>query len=221
MEEDDVAAVTTPEQFKALGHPMRHRLLFALGRGKATISQLAVTLGSNKGNIAHHLRVLADAGLVQPAGTRQVRGGTEQYYRCASRRLSYDDAATIEVTFRALAAEIAAAEPEPFVVLRTLRLTPEHAEQLSATLRDLADQAEDADDQPRYGLLIGLYQPAQPPSPEPAQPGTPITGIPITGPPAAREPRLRKTGIDETELCISRLGAAGYVCCAPSGLRAR
>jgi hypothetical protein len=125
--------------------------------------------------------VLADAGLVQPAGTRQVRGGTEQYYRCASGRLSYDDAATIEVTFRALAAEIAAAEPEPFVVLRTLRLTPEHAEQLSATLRDLADQAEDADDQPRYGLLLGLYQPAQPPSPEPAQPGTPITGPPAAG----------------------------------------
>jgi DNA-binding transcriptional ArsR family regulator len=214
--DDEAITVTTPEQFKALGHPMRHRLLFALAQGEATISQLAMTLGSNKGNVAHHLRVLADAGLVQPTGTRQVRGGTEQYYRCASGRLSYDDAATIEVTFRALAAEIAAAEPEPFVVLRTLRLTPEHAEQLSATLRDVADQAEDADDQPRYGLLLGLYQPAQPPSPEPAQPGTPITG-----PPAAREPRLRQTAIDETELRISRLGAAGYACCAPSGLRAR
>jgi DNA-binding transcriptional ArsR family regulator len=186
-EEDEAAAVTTPEQFKALGHPMRHRLLFALGQGEATISQLAVTLGSNKGNIAHHLRVLADAELVQPAGTRQVRGGTEQYYRRASRRLSYDDAATIEVAFRALAAEIAAAEPDPFVVLRTLRLTPEHAEQLSAALRDLAGQAEDADDQPRYGLMLGLYQPAHPPSPEPAQPEhTP------TRPPAAREPRLRR-----------------------------
>ena len=160
---------------------MRHRLLFALGRGKATISQLAVTLGSNKGNIAHHLRVLTDAGLVQPAGTRQVRGGTGQCSRCASRRLSYDDAATIEVTFRALAAEIAAAEPEPFVVLRTLRLTPEHAEQLSATLRDLADQAEDADDQPKYGLLLGLYQAGAAALAGPAQPGTPTTGPPAAG----------------------------------------
>lgn len=187
MEEDDVGAVTTPEQFKALGHPMRHRLLFALSQGEATISQLAVTLGSNKGNIAHHLKVLADAGLVQAAGTRQVRGGIEQYYRRASRRLSYDDAATIEVAFRALAAEIAAAEPDAFVVLRTLRLTPERAEQLSAALRDLADQVEDADDHPRYGLLLGLYQPAQPPSPEPAQPGTPTTCSP-----AARKPRSRR-----------------------------
>ena len=108
---------------------MRHRLLFALGQGgQATISQLAAALGSNKGNIAHHLKVLAAAGLVRPAGTRQVRGGTEQYYQRTSRGLTYDDAATTEVAFRALAAEIAAAEPDPFLVLRTLRLTPEHAQ---------------------------------------------------------------------------------------------
>ena len=160
MDEDDVAAITTPEQFKALGHPMRHRLLLALGQGQATISQLAAALGSNKGNIAHHLKVLAGAGLVRPAGTRQVRGGTEQYYQRAARALKYDDAATTGVAFRALAAEIAAAEPSPFLVLRVLRLTPEHARQLTATLRDLADQAEDAGDQPRYGLLLGLYRPA-------------------------------------------------------------
>jgi DNA-binding transcriptional ArsR family regulator len=184
MEEDDVAAVTSPAQFKALGHPMRHRLLFALGRGEATTSQLAATLGSNKGNIAHHLKVLADAGLVRPAGTRQVRGGTEQYYRRAARGLTYDDAATTEVAFHALAAEIAGAEPDPFLVLRTLRLTPEHAQQLIATLRDLAGHAEDADDQPRYGLLLGLYQPAQPPPPDPVPSATPTTG-----PPAASEPR--------------------------------
>jgi DNA-binding transcriptional ArsR family regulator len=163
VDEDEVAAVTTPEQFKALGHPMRHRLLFALGQGQATISQLAAALGSNKGNISHHLKVLAAAGRA-----RHVRGGTEQYYQRASRGLSYDDAATTEVAFRALAAEIAVAEPDPFLVLRTLRLTPEHASQLTATLRDLAHQAEDAGDQPRYGLLLGLYQPAQPPPPDPA-----------------------------------------------------
>jgi DNA-binding transcriptional ArsR family regulator len=176
VEEDDVAAVTTPEQFKALGHPMRHRILFALGQGEATISQLAAALGSNKGNIAHHLRVLADAGLVRPAGTRQVRGGTEQYYRRAAPALQYDDAATTKVAFHALAAEIAAAEPGPFLVLRTLRLTPQHAEQLAIALRDLADQVEDPADQPRYGLLLGLYQPAQERPSDPAPPATPVTG---------------------------------------------
>ena len=161
MEEEDVAAVATPQQFKALGHPMRHRLLFALGQGEATISQLAATLGSNKGNIAHHLKVLTDAGLALPAGTRRVRGGTEQYYRRAHRALKFHDAAITQVAFSAIAAEIAAAEPEPFLILRTLRLNPRHVEQIAAALHDLADEKDDAADDPRYGLLLGLYQPAK------------------------------------------------------------
>ena len=162
MEEEDVAAVATPQQFKALGHPMRHRLLFALGQGEATISQLAATLGSNKGNIAHHLKVLTEAGLALPAGTRRVRGGTEQYYRRAHRALQFHDAAITQVAFSAIAAEIAAAEPEPFLILRTLRLSPRHVEQIAAALHDLADEKDDAADDPRYGLLLGLYQPGTP-----------------------------------------------------------
>ncbi len=160
MPADEVGAISSPAQFKALGHPMRHRLLFALGREDATISQLANTLGSNKGNVAHHLKVLVDAGLVQPSGTRKVRGGTEQYFRRASPGLAFDDAAITETAFQAIAAEIAAAQPDPFLILRTLRLTPEHAEEIMATLRDLADRVDDGRDQPRYGLLLGLYRPA-------------------------------------------------------------
>ncbi|HEY2577962.1 MAG TPA: metalloregulator ArsR/SmtB family transcription factor [Streptosporangiaceae bacterium] len=164
-DEEDITTVTTPRQFKALGHPMRHRLLFALGQGQATISQLATALGSNKGNIAHHLKVLLGADLVRPADTRTVRGGTEQYYRRTSPGLAYDDPATTQTAFRALATEIATAQPEPFLVLRTLRLTPGHAAHLTATLHDLASQADDGTGQPQYGLLLGLYQPAQPPPP--------------------------------------------------------
>jgi DNA-binding transcriptional ArsR family regulator len=166
MAEEDVLAVTDPRQFKALGHPTRHRLLFALGQGDATISQLAAALGSNKGNVAHHLKVLADAGLVRPAGTRHVRGGTEQYFRPAARVLSYGDAASTEAAFRAIAAEIADAGPDPFLVHRTLRLTAEHAEALEAILREVADTAEDAVGEVRYSLLLGIYQPghARPPA---------------------------------------------------------
>ena len=162
MEEEDVAAIVTPQQFKALGHPMRHRLLFALGQGESTISQLAANLGSNKGNIAHHLKVLTDAGLAIPAGTRQVRGGTERYYRRAHRAVQFNDAATTQVALSAIAAEIAAAEPDPFLIMRTLRLNPGHVEQIAAALHDLAGEESDADDDPRYGLLLGLYQHRQP-----------------------------------------------------------
>lgn len=149
MENEDTAGTGAPAQFKALGHPARHRLLAALGQGEATISQLAAALDSNKGNVSHHLRILTDAGLVEPAGTRQVRGGTEQYYRRAGTSSGVSDPA---------------ADPRAFLSLRTLRLTPGRAERLAAVLRELASQPDDGDGEP-YSLLIGLYQPDPAPPP--------------------------------------------------------
>lgn len=154
---DDVTQVSAPEQFKALGHPTRHRLLFALAQRRATMSQLAADLGTNKGNVAHHLKVLADAGLVRVSGTRQVRGGTEQYYERSFGALEFTDQATTGAAFQALAAQIAAAD-DPFLALRTLRLTPEHASRIAAVLNDLTAEQGDGDDQPRYNLLLGFFQ---------------------------------------------------------------
>jgi DNA-binding transcriptional ArsR family regulator len=162
---DEVLRVSSPDQFKALAHPMRHRLLFALGERPATVSQLAAALGSHKGNIAHHLKVLCEAGLVRPAGTQQVRGGTERYYERRARALSFageDYTQTLPFAFRAVADEIAAAAPDPFLVLRHIRLTPAEVEEITAVLARLADRAEEAGPgDPRYGLLLGLYQPRQ------------------------------------------------------------
>lgn len=162
MEDDYVAAVTTPEQFKALGHPMRHRLLFALAQGEATISQLAVALGSNKGNVAHHLKVLRDAGLVHVAETRQVRGGTEQYYQRSYRRLAAAGPAATAHTpalLQAVAEEIGTAN-DPVLILRQIRLRPEQATELATALSELVDGAEDAgEDGTQHGLLVTLYQP--------------------------------------------------------------
>ncbi len=162
---DEVFEVSAPEHFKALAHPMRQRLLFTLGE-PATLSQLAASLGSNKGNIAHHLAVLRDAGLVIPVGRRHVRGGTEQYYQRAARAFRFSGehtAANLPVAFSGIADEIAAAEPDPLLMLRHLRLTPAQAEQITATLTALAHQTQDAGPgQPRYGLLLGLYRQAGP-----------------------------------------------------------
>jgi DNA-binding transcriptional ArsR family regulator len=167
---DDVLTISAPEQYRALGHPLRHRLIFVLGQRAATISQLAVALGNNKGNIAHHLKVLREAGLVTVVETRQVRGGTEQYYQRTARqiRLAGDErAAPTAVFFQAIADEIATAADEPVLVLRNIRLTEAQAERLASTLTQLADDVDDAGDgEPRYGLLLGLYRPGQP-APDP------------------------------------------------------
>src|SRR5262245_24267819 len=84
-----VLDIAEPEHFKALSPPVRHRLLFELRDKAATISQLAAGLDLRKGTVAHHLKVLAEAGMVRVVSTRQVRGGTEQYYRRTAERFRY------------------------------------------------------------------------------------------------------------------------------------
>ena len=152
--------LSAPEHFKALSHPTRQRLLFELSE-PATISQLASVVGTNKGNVAHHLKSLCDAGLVVPVSTRTVRGGTERYYQRVATimRIPDDQPAPIGAALQAVAAEITDAAPEPLLTLRHLRLTTKQAEVIAASLSELVNGAQEAGaDQPRYGLLVGLYQ---------------------------------------------------------------
>ncbi len=158
-----------------------------------------MALGSHKGNIAHHLKVLREAGLVAVTETRQVRGGTEQYYQRTARRLDFPaelGAAHTGVMLRAVADELATATAEPLLVLRNIRLTADQAGRLASTLRELAHGLEDAGDgEARYGLLVSLYQPRQlgqdrsgtpPTSAKPATTATARSGQ--SGDPDARHP---------------------------------
>jgi DNA-binding transcriptional ArsR family regulator len=157
--------ISSAEQFKALGHPLRHRLLFALGQDAATISQLAKMLDTRKGNIAHHLGVLRDAGLVKVAGTRQVRGGTEQYYQRSARIFDFvgeGGKANTSVALQAVAADLESSTGEPLLNLRNLRLTEGQAAELMEKLDGLLDSLEDAGPgEARYGVLAAVYRPRQ------------------------------------------------------------
>jgi DNA-binding transcriptional ArsR family regulator len=162
----DQLEVSTAAQFKALGHPLRHRLLFALGQEAATISQLAVALGTAKGNVAHHLGVLRDAGMVHVAETKQVRGGTEQYYRRSVERFDFvgeGARANNTVALQAVAAELETADPDPMFTLRNIRLTADQAAELTATLEQMVRDLTDAGPgESRYGVVVSLYHPRQP-----------------------------------------------------------
>ena len=68
----DELTADSPQQLRALSHPLRHRLLRELPSDGATISQLARKANTNKGNVSHHLRVLLEAGLVQRGPSRTV-----------------------------------------------------------------------------------------------------------------------------------------------------
>ncbi|WP_405401186.1 ArsR/SmtB family transcription factor [Streptomyces sp. NBC_01104] len=162
---EDVLEIGAPEQFAALSHPLRQRLLFALGHRPATVRQLAAQLDAKKGNVAHHLKVLRDAGLIHVAETRQVRGGTEQYYQRTARHMlvAAPRAAGTAAMLAAVAQELDLAPVEPHLTLRHLRLSPEKARELGEALAALVDEAEEgAEDQPVHGVLVALYQQASP-----------------------------------------------------------
>ncbi|WP_405943738.1 ArsR/SmtB family transcription factor [Streptomyces sp. NBC_00932] len=162
---EDVQEIGAPEQFAALAHPLRQRLLFALGHRPATISQLAVQLDAKKGNVAHHLKVLREAGLVHIAETRQVRGGTEQYYQRTARHMVVAEprAAGTAAMLAAVAQELDRSPAETHLALRHLRLSPAKARELGEALAELVDGVEeDIEDQPVHGVLVALYQQAPP-----------------------------------------------------------
>ncbi|MFG3015891.1 ArsR/SmtB family transcription factor [Streptomyces cinerochromogenes] len=155
----------SPEQFKALGHPVRHRMVNVLRQRPATLRQLAGVLGMSKGTIGYHVRVLREAGLIRLAETRQVRGGTEQYFALVSQSFKVHEEAAVgpEFLFNAALGEMLPDQPgrPSHTALRHLWLTDAEARALEARLRAMAAEphrsADSADGEP-YGLLISLFR---------------------------------------------------------------
>jgi DNA-binding transcriptional ArsR family regulator len=154
----------TPAHFKALGHPVRHRIVNALRQRPATLGQLASAMGLAKGTISFHVRVLREAGLVQAAGTQHVRGGTEQYFALASTSFRLHEEAESGPAFlleAALGEMLPAGPGQPgHTALRHLWLPEQQAQALAAQLEELA--ARDCPAGPghadAYGLLVSLYR---------------------------------------------------------------
>src|ERR671930_2526871 len=69
----DRIALTEPSQVKAIGHPLRNTILGPLHERAASVSELAVAVERPKSTVAHHVKVLAEAGLVQVVRTRRGR----------------------------------------------------------------------------------------------------------------------------------------------------
>ena len=76
----DRIALTEPAQVKAISHPLRTTILGLLHERAATVGELAVALERHKSTVAHHVRVLNEAGLVQVVKTRRVRAIEERFY---------------------------------------------------------------------------------------------------------------------------------------------
>lgn len=69
------------QRLRALAHPVRLRILSLLTDSPKSGTQLGPELGMSQAAVSYHLRSLAEAGLVEVAETRSVRGGLEKLYR--------------------------------------------------------------------------------------------------------------------------------------------
>ena len=76
VELSDTTAAAIAERFKALGEPMRLRLLQALRAGECSVGELAERTGGGQANVSKHLQVLLQQGYVD-----RRKEGTTSWYR--------------------------------------------------------------------------------------------------------------------------------------------
>src|SRR5688500_4309407 len=104
----------TPEEAKALAHPLRLRILRLCLDQALTNKQLAERLGKDPGTVLHHVRTLVATGFLVPEGVRQgEKGALEKPYRATGKSwtLSLDEqpaeADAIQAMLEAFLAELA------------------------------------------------------------------------------------------------------------------
>ncbi len=66
---------------RAMSHPMRARILSALSERELSPVELAKELGASLGVVSYHVRVLADAGVVELSRTTARRGAIQHHYK--------------------------------------------------------------------------------------------------------------------------------------------
>lgn len=174
----DRIALTTPSQVKALSHAVRTAILGLLHERAATVTELAVTLERPKSTIAHHVKVLADAGLVQVVRTRRVRAIEERFYGRTARMFYVgvergpggDEMPRDFNDFEVAAGESAAAfrDGKLWGFLRHARISEAQA---SEFWQRMAELVTEFDQLPRsgetmYGFAVGVYPTDQPTLPE-------------------------------------------------------
>ena len=84
----EILEIQRPDQLKALGHPLRLRVLETLGSDDGgeglTNRELANRLGVDPGHLHFHVRMLLGAGLIELV---ERTGGREKPYRAVARQV--------------------------------------------------------------------------------------------------------------------------------------
>ena len=159
----DQLTIDRPEQLKALGHPLRLRVLELLGENdeQLTNRELAQRLGVDPGHLHFHVRMLLRAGLIQRAEGGQ---GREKPYRAVAHTirvapellaggLSTDVHAAMLDEVQAGWAKFAGTGRFRSAQM-TVRIDPERVRELWHELADKADELEDTSKEPLVLTLL-------------------------------------------------------------------
>jgi len=159
----DQVHADTPARMKALGDQLRWTILDLVLERAMTVTELAERLRRPKGSVAHHVKVLLDAGLLQIVRTQKVRAIDERYYGRVGRTIFLEHAPGEVPFLNDVIGEIDLARPESEVTTgftyRHARIPRERADEYVARLYELTLEFID---EPRggdveYGLYVGLF----------------------------------------------------------------
>ncbi|GHO84940.1 winged helix-turn-helix domain-containing protein [Dictyobacter formicarum] len=81
----DEITLETPEQIRALAHPLRQRIIHALTDAPYTNKQLATRFNVSPPRLYFHVRELLAAGLIEIVSEQPKGGVIEKYYRAVAR----------------------------------------------------------------------------------------------------------------------------------------
>jgi DNA-binding transcriptional ArsR family regulator len=154
-----------PAVFRALGHPLRAKILARLEEARASAKQLSDELEETPGRIGHHLRTLARAGLVEVVEERPVRAVVERFYAPTYDRLAFpagDGAGRVRFLLQQAEHLIDDAVPplDPPGRLYTVRMPAKKAATFAARLVALADEFGDAGEEegPVFAFAGAVFQ---------------------------------------------------------------
>jgi len=114
---------------RALGHPLRARLLSELAEREASPAELARDLNESLGVVAYHVRALVSAGLLDLVRRTFIRGAVQHHYRAR----------------------------EVGLLTRHIVVPPDHADALVSKMRELLDEASQSAPVDGTGVPLTAY----------------------------------------------------------------
>lgn len=161
---------------RALGHPLRLRILRLCSEAELTNKQIADRLGRDPGTVLYHVRQLVDAGFLEQGAVRTGESGAlEKPYRSTGKSWWLENpagagpAAVGIAPIEAFQEELAEAGPDSVATFArfTLHLSPAEVAELDrrivAVLDEFMETDRDRSDRPALGGLFVLHRLAGPP----------------------------------------------------------